>query len=143
MALNGNNGTNGNANVKSYTYNPSTSNWILSAPNYYVDLNAAFIIQDMLDNGVILVYCSDGTGGWLSLPLTAYFPTFFRVTSFHVTLGKVTIWVKDSDLTQTPNPNNQTYRVIAIQGTAGKSLTPQGLNLSNYSEVCKYYNIKE
>ena len=112
-------GHDGNANVMTYVYNVS---WVKSPPDYYTDIYDTDITQDIVDYGVVLVYMSNGSGGWIALPCT------FPITSTYSTtytpvhyLNGVTIWKTDTDLQQTSDPGSKSIKVIAISATVYKA----------------------
>jgi hypothetical protein len=134
-------GLDGNANVHSYTYNVFTSDWILNAPNYGVDLSVPEITQSILDDGAVLVYMSNGSGGWMPLPYTSWYSSYARLIKANILYEDVTIWVLDSDLTQTPNPGDRTFKIVVIGGSVASKM-PSNIDLNNYMQVAKYLKLK-
>jgi hypothetical protein len=132
-------GATGNANAKVQTFTGVT--WTISAPGYYCSMTDADITQDMVDNGTIMVYLSNGSGGWIALPYTipinsTYSSTF---TPVHY-LNGVTVWKYDTDYTQAVDPGPKTFKVVVI---AGHSPLPIGLNLTNYDAVKAAFNLAD
>jgi len=135
---NGTNGTNGNANVTSGT--ATISNWIYDSNYkwYTATIIVNGITQAIVDNGVVMVYLY-GNGANIALPTTVYPSSSYSETlSFYYGLQQVGIRVQDSDLTQPNYPGTLTFRVITIAGAT----LPNNIDLTNYSEVAKYFNIK-
>lgn len=118
---NGTNGTNGNANVVGQTF--TVTAWTQSSPSYYTNISVPSITQLIVDKGAVLVYMSNGSGGWTQLPLTypvtATYSKNYEVVHY---LGGFTIWVTDSDLTQAVNPGTKVFKVIIIEGIRIKSM---------------------
>ncbi|MFI5218370.1 MAG: collagen-like protein [Bacteroidia bacterium] len=137
---NGTNGQDGNANVHTQTF--TVSNWYYIAPSYGVDIADFDITQDIVDNGLVMVYTSNGSGGWQALPYTAYPSSSYSSTYVFVHyLNGVTIWKTDSDLTQPVNPGTRTYKVIAV-AEAPRIANPN-VNWNNYEEVKETFNLKD
>ncbi len=136
--INGTNGTDGNANVHSYTYNGASANWALSAPNYYCDLTVPEITQSIIDNGAVLVYLSNGSGGWLALPFVQWYNGYGHQYNAVISVGAIRIWVSDSDLTQASNPGTVSFKVVVMDGVT----LPKNVDPKNYYEVSNYLNIK-
>ena len=134
-------GQDGNANVHSYTYDVFTSDWNQVAPNYGVDLSVPEITQSILDDGAVLVYLSNGSGGWMPLPYTSWYSGYARLYKANILYEDVTIWVLDSDLTQTPNPGDRTFKIVVIGGSVASKM-PSNIDLNNYEQVAKYLKLK-
>lgn len=133
-------GNQGNANVQSATFTVSASSWVISPPSYYATINYSAITQSIVNTGAVLVYWSNGSGGYSQLPLT-YYPTAsysrnMEPVSYN---GGVNIWVYDSDLTQTIAPGTQVYKIVVI---ASNYMKP-GVNHDNYNEVKQAYNLQD
>lgn len=132
-------GQNGNANVTTRTFTVLDSYWTTSAPNLYVDLIDDHITQDISDNGTVLVYISNGGGGWVPLPKIEYLSSsiFTQYVPVYYVNG-VTIWKMDSDITQSLSPGyTMTVKIVAI---AGVTAIPN-IDYNNYEEVKQYYNL--
>lgn len=112
-------GKDGNANVHSQTF--TVSNWQYSEPTYYADINYSAITSDVINNGAVLVYFANGNGGYSQLPITLYpsdeYSKTYEVVSF---VGGVRIFITDSDLTQPISPGTQSFKIVAIGGSALK-----------------------
>ena len=57
--------TYGNTDIFSDTY---VVGWTFDDPNYKVSIPESKINQDIIDNGAVMVYLSNGNGGWIALP---------------------------------------------------------------------------
>lgn len=120
----------GNTDISSDTY---TTTWIFQDPSYYCDISVPEITQDIVDNGAVFVYMSNGNGGWTALPYTVpidgtYSSTF---TPVHYT-GGVKIWKTDTDLV-TLDPGTSTFKVVVVS-KHGLAKRPN-VNWVDYKEV--------
>jgi hypothetical protein len=120
----------GNADISSNTY---TTTWTFQDPSYYCDLSVPEITQDIVDNGAVFVYMSNGNGGWTALPHTepidgSYSSTY---TPVHF-VGGVRIWKTDTDLL-TLDPGSSTFKVVVVSEN-GLAKRPN-LNWEDYNEV--------
>ncbi len=72
----GTNGTNGNANVQSFTF--TNQPWVNSYSE--IDLSVPAITQTILDKGAIIVYCKDAGFGnpWVGVP-NVNFDLYFQL----------------------------------------------------------------
>jgi hypothetical protein len=127
----------GNAKIYSSQY---TVTWTVEAPGYYCIIDDEYITQDIVDNGIVEVYMSNGSDGWISLPMTipissTYSSTF---TPVHY-LGGVTVWAFDTDTEQSADPGSTTFKVVCISAAA--KLANSGLDLKNYAAVKKAFNL--
>jgi len=129
-------GQNGNANVKSQTFTVVSADWVYTAPSYGVDIVDNDITQAIVDDGIVMVFMSNGSGGWTALPFTVYPSNLYGSTFVPVHyLNGVTIWKTDSDLTQPVNPGTQTFKVIAVK--AQFKLANPHINWLDYEQVQK------
>jgi hypothetical protein len=120
----------GNTDISSDTY---TTTWTYQDPSYYCNLNVPEITQDIVDNGAVFVYMSNGNGGWTALPCTipidgSYSSTY---TPVHY-VGGVRIWKTDTDLL-TMDPGSTTFKVVVVS-EHGLAQRPN-VNWENYNEV--------
>ncbi len=135
---NGVNGINGNANVHTDQFAVTAANWgWVGSPTYgnYVTLNATKVTQHVLDYGVVSVFYSNGSGGWVAIPFTNYFGTNLSYTLDAVSsLSTVTLWLFRSDYVQNSAPyTTSTFKVVAIDGSLKQS--HPHTNWKNYDEV--------
>ena len=126
-------GRDGNANVLSHQY---IVTWTQSPPDYYCDINDPDITQDIVDYGLVEVYMSNGSGGWIALPCTlpvtsTYASTY---TPVHYLYG-VSIWKTDTDLAQTTDPGPKSIKIVCI--SEGFLYANKNVNWKNYEEVKK------
>jgi hypothetical protein len=127
----------GNAKIYSAQY---TVTWTAEAPGYYCTIDDEYITQDIVDNGSVEVYMSNGSDGWISLPMTlpissTYSSTF---TPVHY-LGGVTVWALDTDTEQSADPGSTTFKVVCI--SAAVKLANSNLDWNNYAAVKKAFNL--
>ena len=135
---NGTNGTNGNANVVSGTV--TVTNWTYSSPSYYGDITYASITQSIMDKGAILVYLSNGSGGYSQLPLTIYpLATYSQTYEVVTAFNNVRIYITDSDLTAPNAPTAKTFKIVVI--AAG--MVKPNVNVKNYADVKAAYSLAD
>ena len=129
-------GAQGNANVVSGTV--TITNWIFSSPSYYADISYPAITQEIVDKGAVLVYVSNGGGGYSQLPVTVY-PNTTYSKSFECVhaLGALRIYVTDSDHI-TVNPGTQTFKIVVI----GSGMKIKHLDYTDFELVKKAYGIQ-
>lgn len=138
-------GLDGVVDISSFYYTIFESDWdTFGDPGvgfgYIGSMNFPEITEDVLNYGAVLVYLYQD-GSLYSLPTT-----FINsadggyLTSIWLTLnlGEVLVTFQDSD-GLTVNPGNQEFKVVIIDGYIN---IPSSLNLKNYDEVKKYFNLK-
>jgi hypothetical protein len=131
---NGTNGVNGNANViGTATVALTSGSWTASSKAFYVILNVPAVTQAIVDKGVVLVYEQFGSS-WVALPYTGGIASRY----FMFALNYVTIFYQNTDGSQTTNPGNLTYRVVAISSSVAAA--NPNVNWGNYEEVMKILN---
>jgi hypothetical protein len=136
----GKDGKDGNANVQSSTF--TVTSWGYSAPSYYADINYSAITAGIINNGAVLVYLSNGSGGYSQLPLTIYPSSSYSETLETVSgPGFVRIFITDSDLTAPITPGTLTFKVVVIAASA--RMANPDVDLSNYNQVKKAFNLQE
>lgn len=122
----------GNTDIEANTY---TVNWNYEDPSYTCVINESLITQDVVDNGAVHVYMSNGNGGWTALPFTipmdpSYSSTF---TPVHY-VGGVKVWKTDTDLL-TLDPGTTTFKVVIVSHHG--LLQNPDLDWTDYEEVEK------
>ena len=127
----------GNAYIYSAQY---TVTWIMSDPGYYCNIEDENITQEVVDNGLVEVYMSNGSGGWIALPITMpvsadYSSTF---TPVHY-LGGLTIWEYDTDINQSADPGLTTFKIVCINPVA--KLAHSDLDWNDYASVKMTFNL--
>jgi len=156
-------GPEGNANVKTDEFSIGGSDWLYFdhyefeyanggnaqyTTRYYVRLNNT-ITQDVLDNGMVLVYFtaspSDHPDQWELLPY--HFETFVGYTYNFVYVtspGQVELEFYFSSEQASPTPDLGSYndaerkfKVITVTGQTGTFMLAHHVNLNNYQEVSK------
>jgi len=98
------------------------------------------ITENVLNYGAVLVYLYQDNS-LFSLPTTfinagdgGYLTTIWVTLKY----GEIVITFQDSD-GNTINPGDQEFKVVIIEGGIP---IPKSLNLKNYEEVKKYFNLK-
>jgi hypothetical protein len=131
---NGTNGVNGNANViGTTTVALNSGSWTASGSFFMATLTTTAITQAIVDKGAVMVYEQSATF-WRALPYTSGVVSKF----FIFTLNSVSIVYQNTDGSQTTNPGNQTYRIVAISSSVAAA--NPNVNWGNYEEVMKILN---
>lgn len=101
----------GNTDISSDTY---VLGWTFVDPSYKAVISEPLINQDIIDNGAVMVYKSNGNGGWVALPCTLPIDATYASTySFVIYDGGVTVWKTDTDLL-TLDPGVTTFKVVIL-----------------------------
>lgn len=125
----------GNTDITSDTY---TVSWVFDDPSYKTTISEPQITQDIIDNGAVMVYKSNGNGGWIALPYTLPIDNTYSSTFSYVLYdGGVTVWKTDTDLL-TLDPGTSTFKIV-ILSQHGLIKHPN-LDLTDYKEVEKALN---
>ena len=135
----GKDGKDGNANVNSKEF--TITNWIKDGDKYKGTISYSVITADIVNNGAVLVYISNGSGGYIAMPISflsngylyMYTPVFYE--------GGVTVWAS-STKTSYSGPNSGTFKVVAIDGKSIKKAKTV-IDLNNYQEVKNYFNLSD
>jgi len=140
--LNGQDGQDGNANVKTTVFQVTPSDWTQTSSDIYYLKYLSIITNDIVDNGAVLVYWkSTNSNSYQALPMT--WPSsntkIYRYW-YSSTLLEVEI-VQADGTTPTLPSTTYTYKVVAIEGDYASRPLP--INIKNYSEVKKYFNLKD
>jgi hypothetical protein len=107
--------------------------WTFQDPSYYTTLNIPQITQDVLDNGAVMAYLSNGNGGWVALPCTVPMNASYASTYTPVfNLGGVTIWKLDTDFL-TLDPGYVTFKIVVL--TQKQLIAHPNLDLTDYESV--------
>lgn len=130
-------GVDGNANVVGST-SVVASNWTLNSGILYsTTLTWTSITQVIVDKGVVMVYESDGSGGWQALP----YSFISEENTFGFDVGFVNIYITQTDGSAPTNPGSRTYRLVTMTSRAMQ--THPNLDLKNYSQVKEAFNLKD
>lgn len=132
-------GADGNANVTSATISIST--WVLSGVRYSATLSIGAITQDVMSNGAVLFYISDGGNGWIAMPYSFYMSGYQSMFYADWYLGGATIYNKNSNLSAPAYPGTRVFKIVTIGGAA--RLAHQELDYNNYELVKKTFNLKD
>ena len=131
---NGTNGVNGNANViGTTTVALNSGSWTASGSAFIVTITATAITQAIVDKGAVMVY-EQSASFWRALPYTSGVVSKY----FFFTLNSVSVVYQNTDGSQTTNPGNQTYRIVAISSSFAAA--NPNVNWGNYEEVMKILN---
>ena len=131
---NGTNGIDGNANViGTTTVALNSGSWTASGSFFMATLITPAITQAIVDKGAVMVY-EQSASFWRALPYTSGVVSKF----FIFTMNSVSIAYQNTDGSQTANPGNQTYRIVAISSSVAAA--NPNVNWGNYEEVMKILN---
>jgi len=120
----------GNTDIYSKEY---AVTWTFQDPSYYTTISVPQITQDVLDNGAMMAYMSNGNGGWVALPCTIPMDASYSSTFTPVfTLGGATIWKTDTDLL-TLDPGLSTFKIVVL--TQKQLIAHPNLDLTDYESV--------
>ena len=126
----------GNTDISSDTYDVS---WTFVDPSYKTVISEPLINQDIIDNGAVMVYKSNGNGGWIALPYTLPIDATYSSTySFVIFDGGVTVWKTDTDLL-TLDPGVTTFKVVVLSQHG--LIQHPNLDLTDYVSVEKELNL--
>lgn len=132
----GTNGTNGNANVIG-SNSVTTSNWTLNSGMYSTTLTSSAITQAIVDKGIVMVYESNGIGGWYALP----YSFLGEENAFGFDVGSVTIDISQTDGSAPTNPGSRTYRIVAI--SASNLIAHPNVDYKNYQLVKTTFGLQD
>lgn len=132
----GTNGINGNANViGTNTVALNSGSWTASGSYFVATFSTTAITQAIVDKGAVMVY-EQSASFWRALPYTSGIVSKF----FYFTLNSVSVVYQNTDGSQTTNPGNQTYRIVAISSSV--AMANPNVNWGNYEEVKTILNLK-
>lgn len=143
----GQDGRDGNAEVFSINYLAEESDWydvgVPGDDEYFIalDLDVPEIDEDIVDNGVVLVYYRETpTNAWTALPYTfiSHNPEYLEKLDMIYSLGFVGVQSMATD--RSANPYVGTFRVIVAPGIG---LGKNQVDLSSYKAVAKHLGITE
>jgi hypothetical protein len=157
-------GPEGNANVKTDVFSIGGTDWIwLSSYNFenspgnyteyytrYYDRKNIAVTQDILDNGVVMVYFTPNPISYPNMwvPLPYQFDTLggYTINYVYVTApGVVTMqyfFIPSPGVTNIPdlstyNDETRKFKIVTIAGTALSLVRANHVNLNDYSAVSK------
>jgi len=105
-------GPTGNANVSRKTI--AISDWTNTNNYWYADIVDTDITQDIVNNGVVLVYYEIASGQWASLPYQDT-STLLAYTYSYI-YSQDNLHVRRTDfLLPTPNPSTQNFKIVIMK----------------------------
>ena len=114
----GQNGTNGNADVRTFVVTLDSVAWQQSGTTYYVNLGVSLqiISYAIADSGAVQVFMQNPTQPWLweNLPYIETHPTYFSEYNYSYQPSTVVLTKFNSDSSQTTKPSTQTFKIVAI-----------------------------
>lgn len=142
----GKDGVDGNANViASQWYTPSV--WAGQTGDWYFDISSTAITQDIVENGVILAYCS--LPGDIYSAAVRPMPCFAIGADWDFLIPDYGQIEFTSDALNKPGTTGYYFRFVLIpashflKSSSGAAVTANELRKMPYSEICKKYGIKE
>jgi len=159
----GDTGPEGNANVKSGTVILTNTSWLypgtwmikpavntsVSYSTRYADINTPLITEDVVKNGMVLVYfnpASDNT--FTPLPYTFESITYYYNFAFEYKAGNIRLHFYYSSnasggalpALNTTTIKDYTIKYIVVAGALGMKMKKDGVNITDYAAVMKYMN---
>lgn len=137
-------GKDGNANVTSMTL--SSPSWAWDASNYWrksIWTGASILTSDVASSGSVMLY-QNTSGVYVALPLAVnYTGTVQEHDWFTYSTGIVNVYVENSDLSDpiAQIPSSVTYKLVCIPKSG--MITHPGVDLRNYEQVKKAFDIKD
>lgn len=108
-------GANGNANVKSKTYNNLT--WTYVNPQMVTSINIPEITQDIVDNGSVIVAMETSSGKFAPLPISIYYTGYQALVDYEYFNGGIKIYITNTQLLEPANPSNTLkFKVTIMAG---------------------------
>jgi hypothetical protein len=139
----GQNGTDGNANVKSVTIEVLVSDWLpntaTSATGYYSNYSLASITADIANKGIVMGYLQASNGSWLAMPWTNFYASYSKLHNYAYGTGYFQTQVKDSDLRSVRPTATLTVKVVIIEANGVKG----NVDHTNYLAVRRAYNLDD
>lgn len=144
----GQDGADGNANVKSQIITVTPANWTGNGFIFQALKQCSIITAEIVNSGAVLCYMRSGTSTYVALPFT-YTDGYedeqgnvilYDSHSFYdYSTGAITFYLQDNDA-MTPAPtSNIVFKVVAI----ASSEVVAGLNTANYNEVATALNLED
>ena len=134
----GANGTNGNANVIG-TNTLTVTNWTSNTSGSFwaTGLSAPGITQAIVDKGIVSVFISDTSGGWMAMPYT-----YGNVSWYYgFGVGFVNIYKTNTNFISMANPGSQTFRVVII--SASNRMANPNTDWKDYEQVKEALNLQD
>lgn len=145
----GKDGKDGNANVKSITKSIAPSDWMASGTAgedlyFYYEISIPEITNDIVQNGVVMIYYKETDGSYHALPTTYNFYSSYLDYYYHTTIrfsfktGKVRIEIEDSDMITIRPDSSIEFKIVVIEGSTLKNLS---IDLTNYQDVKERFDL--
>jgi len=132
-------GTNGNANVTSVTLSVTAWTWDATNSQRTATFSSLSVLTpSVVNNGAVLLYQLLGTS-YIPIPVTVKIsPTVQEHDYYIYDIGILQIYIEYSDFSD-PNPPPATYKLITIP----PAIIKPNVNVKNYAEVIKAYNLQD
>ena len=136
--INGTNGTNGNANVFGTTdYTIVPGQWLSSGNSKYVNLGNNAITQNIINNGLVMVYQKVNSSAYIALPYTN---SGFN-TGFGIWLNNLQIAISASDNSSFSVTGDITIRAVII--SASNKMANPNTDWKDYEQVKEALNLQD
>jgi hypothetical protein len=132
-------GKNGNANVTSTNLVNPVWTWDGTSYYSYCTWSPSNLTSVVNSSGSVMVYGSDGSGGWYALPITLNTSTYQQHQYFDSNTNSVTIYIENSNLSN-PNPSStMQFKVVCIPPAAIKA--NPSVNIRDYNQVRNAFHL--
>lgn len=137
----GTNGTDGNANVTSLVLNTG-GGWSWDGANYWrvaTWTGLSNLSTEVVNSGAVMLYYKSGSD-YLAMPFALNITSTIQLHgNFDYTYNVLRVYWELSDLAD-PNPGYTEFKLICIPPAS--LIGHNDLNLKNYNEVAKTFNLK-
>jgi hypothetical protein len=123
-------GNDGNANVKTEIITVLDSEWEINGALFVVDKTSDLLTQDIIKNGLGLLYYEIVDDMWVALP--------YATIGFGIAENDLGIWTEESTgLTS----ETSTFKLVVIEGNMQS--VSKNVDLSDYNSVKEYFNLTD
>ncbi len=105
-------GTNGSANIQTYLFTTTNTNWSVSNNAQTSTWNSPAITQAVIDKGTVQLFNGNNTGLWVAMPYSYKNEEY----NFVISVGQILITVTNGDGTVPANPGGQQFKEVVIPG---------------------------
>ncbi len=144
----GQDGADGNANVKTQLITVTPANWVGDEYIYQAQKQCSIITAEIVNSGAVLCYMQTGNNVYAAMPFTytgseelsdGSYNLYDSHSFYEYSPGVIFFYLQDNDA-RTPRPTgNIQFKVITI----ASSEVVAGLNTANYNEVATALGLKD
>jgi hypothetical protein len=143
-------GQSGKSGIKSFTFNLGFNDWLeygtpeFQGYNIYTTVAVPELTEDILNNGMVLVYGRGGSangtnfGAWIQLPYTNIGGNFIHTERYEIFTGGITITHADTD-GLTGKPTNYEVKVVIAPR---EGLIAPDVDLKDFAAVANYLGLE-